>query len=166
MRACRGCSEGCEGYLRDVTQRGHEGLHHGELRVEAEAEQHREEEDREDGGARHGREGFRVDDEGESGAALHHLVDPLAGEVRHVAEYREDHHAGQEGGAAVDEGHEPRVAHLVRRRLRLRGEGEDRGSAWRQTSPKPSPNARRTKLCPGSLYEAKATSVPPPTPQL
>ena len=37
----RGCSVSC---LRYVVQRGHECLHHGELSVEAEAEQHREEE--------------------------------------------------------------------------------------------------------------------------
>ena len=69
---------------------------------------------REDGSARHGCEGLRVDDEGEAGAALHHLLDALAGEVRHVAEYGEDHYTRQEGGAAIDEGHEPCVAHLVR----------------------------------------------------
>ena len=129
-----------------------------------------------------------------------HLIDRAAGEVRHVAEDREDDDAGEEGRRAVDQRHQPTVqqdgheaaltsggksgppsdgASSGRRRLRAKaapGSGDPRPISRLEPAPAGRPDgpkavfdmgarhASRTKLCEASLYEAKATSVPHPTP--
>ena len=92
-----------------VHQPGHEALHAAELGVDAEGEQHDEEEEGPERGGRHGEHHLGVHQEGEPGPGLDHVphLHPLG--VRHVAQDGEDHHGGEEGGEGVDAADEDRV---------------------------------------------------------
>ena len=85
-----------------VHEARHQGLHAAELAVYAQGEQHHEEEPRPEGGGSQGQHHLRVDQEGQAGAALHHVpnVDTLG--VGHVAEDGEDDGGREEAGEGVD----------------------------------------------------------------
>ena len=61
--------------------------------VDAEREEHEEEDDGPEGRAGHHADGERIGDEYEARSRIGHLLDRLALHVRHVAECREDHEA-------------------------------------------------------------------------
>ena len=89
--------------LRPVIHKtGHERLHAAELAVDAQGQQHHEEEPRPEGGGSQGEHHLRVDQEGQAGAALHHVPDVHTLGVGHVAQDGEDDGGGEEAGEGVD----------------------------------------------------------------
>ena len=73
-----------------------EGLHVTELTVDAEDQQHREEDGGPEDGAGEGEDEVRVGEEDETGPAVDHIVYGGLLDVSHVAQDREDQHPGQE----------------------------------------------------------------------
>ena len=71
-------------------------------------------------------EGRGVGDKGESRALQAELLDAYALLGGHEAEDGEDDQSREEARAAVDQGHQPRVAHVVVVGLVVGGEGDER----------------------------------------
>ena len=108
------------------TLHSYQWLHAGELSVEAEVEQHGEEEDRPKRRRGDGENNFRVDEEGEAGPRLHHLPHLHSFLVRHEAQDGEYDGGGKNGSKGVDTADEDCVLMAVVVELIIASQGEER----------------------------------------
>ena len=83
-------------------QQSHEGEPH--RGVEAEREEHEEENDGPEAAARHAGDGLGVHHEHQPRPFVHHILHLLVGSLGHVAQHRKDDEARHEGCAAIDAG--------------------------------------------------------------
>ena len=85
-----------------VHQAGHERLRARELAVDAQRQQHHEEESGPEGRGREGEHNLRIDEEGEAGAWLHHVAHLHTLGVSHVPQDGEDDCGREEACEGVD----------------------------------------------------------------
>lgn len=92
-----------------IHQPGDERLDRAELRVDAQHQQHDEEEDRPQIGNRQLGNRLGVDDEGQTRTIGGHLIDARAQLLGHVSEHREDHKAREKTGARTQHAGDDRI---------------------------------------------------------